>query len=164
MPEVRLAHRGDLAALVAIYNYYVEHSNATFDTELVTVEGRTSWFETFSEVGPHRLLVACDGDHVLGWASSSPYRTHPAFIRTVELGVYVDPGARTTGIGSALYGELIGQLRSEDLHIAVAGIALPNDASIALHRKFGFTDIGVFEEYAMKNGTYVSSIWMQRHI
>jgi phosphinothricin acetyltransferase len=45
--------------------------------------------------------------------------------------------------------------------VALAGIALPNDASVALHRKFGFTEVGVFEEYAIKNGTYVSSVWMQ---
>ena len=66
VPTSRLARRGDLAQLVAIYNYYIEHSIATFDTEPTTVEDRAEWFETFSEVGPYRLLVACDNDRVLG--------------------------------------------------------------------------------------------------
>ena len=164
VPTIRLARRGDLAQLVAIYNYYIEHSIATFDTEPTTVEDRAAWFETFSEVGPHRLLVACDNDRVLGCASSGPYRAHPAFVHTVEFGINVAPVSRTAGIGSALYGTLLEELRSEALHVAIAGIALPNEASVALHRKFGFTDVGVFEEYAIKNGAYISSLWMQRRL
>ena len=48
------------------------------------------------------------------------------------------------------------------VHVALAGIALPNDASVALHRKHGFTEVGTFREYAIKNGQYISSVWMQR--
>jgi phosphinothricin acetyltransferase len=164
IPIVRAAQRRDLAQLVAIYNHYVEHSTATFDTEPTSVQDRWAWFETFSDAGPHRLLVAAEGERVLGCASSGPYRTHPAFAQTVEVGIYIDPEARSMGIGSALYGRLFEQLRSEALHLAVAGIALPNDASVALHRKFGFTDVGVFEEYATKYGAYLSSLWMQRRL
>jgi phosphinothricin acetyltransferase len=158
---VRVASRDDLPELVRIYNHYVRNSYATFDTEPVTVENRTGWFERFSEIGPHRLLVASEGDGVVGCASSGPYRDHPAFASTVEVGIYLHPELRTRGIGSALYDSLLDNLRSTDVHVALAAIALPNDASIALHRKFGFTDIGVFEEYARKNGRYISSLWMQ---
>ena len=165
MPTVRPAHRDDLPQLVSIYNHYVEHSLATFDTEPATVETRTGWFEAFSDAGPHRLLVAFDGEgprqRILGCASSGPYRQHPAFRSTVEVSVYLDPEVRGRGVGSALYRALLEALRSEHVHVAVAGIALPNDASVALHRKFGFKEVGVFEEYAVKNGTYISSVWMQ---
>jgi phosphinothricin acetyltransferase len=156
-----LASRDDLPELVRIYNHYVESSDATFDTEPVTVDDRIGWFERFSEVGPHRLLVASEGDRVLGCASSGPYRDHPAFASTVEVGIYLHPELRARRIGSALYGALLANLRSTDVHVALAGIALPNEASVALHRKFGFTNVGVFEEYARKNGRYVSSLWMQ---
>ena len=158
---VRLASRDDLPALVRIYNHYVENSYATFDTEPVTVESRTGWFERFSEIGPYRLLVASEGDRVVGCASSGPYRDHPAFASSVEVGIYLHPELRARGIGSALYDSLLENLRSTDVHVALAGIALPNDASIALHRKFGFTDVGIFEEYARKNLRFVSSLWMQ---
>ena len=80
------------------------------------------------------------------------------------MSVYIDPEVRATGVGSALYGALFEALRAQDLHLAVAGIALPNDASVALHRKFGFTDVGVFDEYATKHGAYISSLWMQRRL
>jgi len=164
MPIVRPANRSDLSRLVAIYNHYVEHSIATFDTTPTSVEDRAAWFETFSDTGPHRLLVASEDGRVLGCASSGPYRAHPAFGRTVEVSVYIDPEIRATGVGSALYGALFDELRTQEVHLAVAGIALPNDASVALHRKFGFTDVGVFEEYATKHGVYISSLWMQRRL
>jgi phosphinothricin acetyltransferase len=164
VPIVRPARRSDLAELVAIHNYYVEQSVATFDTEATSVESRTAWFESFSNLGPHRLLVAVENQRVLGCASSAPYRAHPAFAQTVEVSIYVDPDVRTTGVGSALYNALFDELRHESLHSAVAGIALPNDASVALHRKFGFTEVGVFEEYATKHGRYISSLWMQRRL
>ena len=158
---VRLASPGDLPELVSIYNHYVTSSHATFDTEPVSAESRAGWFGRFADIGPHRLLVATEGDRVLGCASSGPYREHPAFARTVEVGIYLHPDLRSLGIGSALYRPLLDNLRSENIHVALAGIALPNDASVALHRKFGFTEVGVFEEYAVKNGTYISSVWMQ---
>jgi phosphinothricin acetyltransferase len=163
-PVVRPAHQSDLAQLVAIYNHYVKHSIATFDTEPTSVENRAAWFEIFSDVGPYRLLVASEGERVIGCASSGPYRSHPAFAQTVEFGIYIDPEVRNKGIGSALYSALLKELRSEALHVAVAGIALPNDASVALHRKFGFTEVGIFEEYAIKHGGFISSLWMQRRL
>jgi|ERR1022692_1572200 phosphinothricin acetyltransferase len=164
MPVVRPARRGDLAQLTAIYNHYVEHSVATFDNEPVSAEARAAWLETFGDAGPFRLLVAADGDRVIGWASSGRYRAHPAFAQTVECGIYIDPEVRAGGVGSRLYGALFEELRSETVHLAVAGIALPNDASVALHRKFGFTDVGIFDEYAIKHGAYISSLWMQRRL
>jgi phosphinothricin acetyltransferase len=162
MTDVRAAAPGDLPQLVAIYNHYVNESIATFDTEPTTVQSRIAWFETFTDAGPHRLLVAVHGVQVLGYASSAAYRAHPAFARTVELSVYLDAERRAAGVGSALYRALLNELRAQELHLAVAGIALPNDASVALHRKFGFTEVGVFAEYAIKHGTYISSMWMQR--
>lgn len=164
MPVVRPACRGDVAALAAIYNHYVEHSVATFDTEPVSASDRVAWLESFSAAGPFRLLVAAQADRVLGCASSSRYRAHPAFAQTVEMSIYLEPGDRGQGVGSLLYAALLGELRSEPVHLAVAGIALPNDASVALHRKFGFADVGVFDEYAVKNGAYISSLWMQRRL
>lgn len=161
---VRPARRDDLEELVGIYNHYVERSHATFDAEPATVEGRLAWFQTFSDTGPHRLVVGAKGAQILGFASSSPYRTRPAFSRTVELSVYVHPHARGQGVGAALYSTLIDALQSEDVHLAVAGIALPNDASVALHLRFGFTEVGVFDEYATKGGAYISSLWLQRRL
>ena len=98
----------------------------------------------------------------MGYASSQSYRAHPAFGETVEVSIALRRGNRGQGLGTALYRELFGCLAREPVHVALAGIALPNDASVALHRKFGFTEVGTFREYAVKNGQYISSIWMER--
>ena len=69
--------------------------------------------------------------------------------------------SRGQGVGTVLYRALLRCLADEPVHVALAGIVLPNDASVALHRKLGFTEVGIFHEYAVKNGQYLSSIWME---
>lgn len=151
-----------MAALRLLRNHYIAHSQATFDEAPLTESQVSAWMEGFRPEGPHRLLVATEGADLLGFASSQPYRTHPAFARTIETSIYVSPTATGGGVGSALYARLFAELAGQGLHRAVVGIALPNEASITLHAKFGFRPVGVFNEYAMKNGRFISSQWMER--
>jgi phosphinothricin acetyltransferase len=160
---IRNGREEDLPVLVDLYNHYVSNGHVTFDTAPATVESRREWFSTFSG-GPYQLLVADSARGILGCATSGRYRTHPAFDQTVETGIYLDPKARRSGIGTGLYRELLRILEREPVHMAVAGVALPNDASIALHRKLGFTEVGIFQEYAIKHGVRISSLWFQRLI
>jgi phosphinothricin acetyltransferase len=159
--EIRSGTAEDLTAIARIYRHYVLHSLATFDEAPPSPEYWGAWFDKFSLTGPHRLVVADDG-RVQGYASSLPYRAHPAFAETVEFSVYVSSDRTGNGLGRLLYGRLIDELEGLAVHRVVAGIALPNDASVRLHRSFGFDEIGVFEQYAKKWGRYVSSVWMQR--
>ena len=145
-----------------ILNYAIENSDAMLTSEPITVADRREWFEQFSQAGPYRLLVARRGGRVVGYAASQPYRDHESFRETVEVSVALDASSRGQGVGSALYSVLFDCLASEPVHVALAGIALPNDASVALHHKFGFTEVGTFHEYAVKNGRYLSSVWMER--
>jgi phosphinothricin acetyltransferase len=160
--EIRAATREDLHRIVEILNYTIEESHATFATRPTNVTERRAWFEQFASTGPHRLLVAQHDGTVLGYAGSQPYRDHEAFRETVEVSIALDVSCRGQGVGTALYRALFDILVDEPVHVVLAGIALPNDASVALHRKFGFTEVGTFHEYAVKNGRYISSIWMQR--
>ncbi|MEO1056310.1 MAG: N-acetyltransferase family protein [Actinomycetota bacterium] len=160
--QVRPADDGEAEAIAAIYSHHVEHGYATFDTAPVSAVDRRAWMQTFAPTGPHQLLVAVDGDRLDGYACSSPYRSHSAFDETVEFSVYVAPNAIGRGVGSALYERLIAALERESVHRALVGIALPNDASVRLHERFGFERVGVFEEYAEKHGERISSVWMQR--
>jgi phosphinothricin acetyltransferase len=160
--DIRPAIEDDLPQIVEILNYTAANSIATFDTRPVNVEERHDWFGQFSLVGPYRLLVAQRGNRVAGYACSHRYRDHEAFRETVEVNIALDASSRGQGVGTSLYHELFDCLTHEPVHAALAGIALPNDASVALHKKFGFTEVGIFREYAVKNGQYISSIWMQR--
>ena len=153
----------DLAAIVGILNYTAANSIARFETQPVSVAELRDWFGQFSATGPYRLMVARDGDQVRGYACSQRYRDLEAFRETVEVSIALDASSRGRGVGTALYRALFDSLAVEpSVHVALAGIALPNDASVALHRKFGFTEVGTFREYAIKNGRYISSVWMQR--
>jgi phosphinothricin acetyltransferase len=156
------ATESDLPAIVDILNYAIVNSNATLTTQPTSLAERRDWLKRFSPTGPHRLLVARRGGQVLGYAASQPYRDHEGFRETVEVSIALGARSRGQGIGTALYRALLECLADEPVHVALAGIVLPNDASIALHRKLGFTEVGIFHECAIKNGQYLSSIWMER--
>ena len=159
---VDVARAEDAGALQALRNHYGAHSYATFDEAPLALAAVRDWMAGFAGTGPHRLRMARDGDRLMGWCSSQPYRAHPAFARTIETSVYVAPDAARAGVGSALYEGLFAGLAGQGLHRAVVGIALPNEASVRLHARFGFRTVGVFDEYAHKNGRPISSQWMQR--
>jgi phosphinothricin acetyltransferase len=160
--QVVIADESDLSGIVDILNDVAASSIASFDTRPISVAERRAWFEQFSLTGPYRLLVARRDGRVVGYACSQPYRGHEAFRETVELSVGLDAGCRSRGVGTSLYRALFASIADEPIHVVVVGIAMPNDASVALHRKFGFTEVGRFHEYATKNGQYISSLWMQR--
>lgn len=160
--DVEVATREDLAEIVAIRNAVAATSIASFDTRPTTVADQLPWFDRTVSTDPYRILVARRAGRVLGYASSGRYREHEAFARTVEVGIALHADSRGQGIGSRLYRVLFDYLTSQPVHVAVAGIAIPNDASVALHRRFGFREVGVFHEYAIKNGQYLSSLWLEK--
>jgi len=162
MTAIEAATVEDVPALLDIYNASMTTANSNFDSRPATLDERQQWFAQFASTGPHRLLVARHGADVLGYACSNRYRDHEAFRETVEVSISVHSAGRGRRIGTLLYGALFERLDGEDVHVALAGIALPNKASVALHRKFGFTEVGVFQEYAVVQGHYLSSVWMQR--
>jgi phosphinothricin acetyltransferase len=101
---------------------------------------------------------------VVGFARSGRYRPRPSYDTTVETSVYVDPASLGRGIGGALYRALFEALEDEDVHRAIAGIALPNDASVALHERFGFRRVAHFSEQGRKFGRYWDVDWYERPV
>jgi phosphinothricin acetyltransferase len=101
---------------------------------------------------------------VVGFATSGQLRSRPAYDGSVEVTVYLHPDAGGHGIGSMLYQQLFTDLRGEGLHRAYAVIAQPNPASVALHRRFGFTDVGTMHEVGRKFDRWWDVLWMERPI
>jgi phosphinothricin acetyltransferase len=155
---VRDAQPGDLPAIAAIYTAAAETTHATFDFEGRPVE----WWAGVLADAEHELLVALDGEAVLGYARSSPHKDRPGYAITVETSVYVDESARGRGIGHALYAELLARLDAGPRENAVAGIGLPNEASERLHRAHGFTDVGTFHAVGVKFGRAWDVRWFER--
>lgn len=162
--DIRPGREADLPGLLAIHNHHVRHGHATFDEAEATLSERAAWLTTYSSTGPHRLLVADDGQRILGYAASSPYRRHPAFTYTVETSIYLHPDAIGRGLGGRLYDHLLAILADTTARVALAGVALPNAASVALHLSRGFTTVGTFTDYAVKHGQSISSTWFERLI
>ena len=159
---IRPGERRDLAAINAIYNHYIRETAITFDLEPWAMARREAWFATFARAGRHQLFVADDAGAVVGFAYSQPFRDKAAYDTTVETTIYLAPGHLGRGVGSALYRALFEALDGEDVRLCVAGVTLPNDASIALHRRFGFASVGVFREVGRKFGRYHDVEWFQR--
>ncbi|MCB0410999.1 MAG: N-acetyltransferase [Bdellovibrionales bacterium] len=107
-------------------------------------------------------FIAEENERILGFACSFAYRGGGVFKDTLETSVYLDPESKGRGLGSRLYETLFNHLGNESIHRVVVGIALPNEGSVALHRKFGFEDIGIFDEYAFYKDKFRSSLWMQK--
>ena len=159
--SVRDAGPADVLAMAAIYDEQVRSSLATFDTE---PRGEAVLTEKLATTGGgNHVLVATDGAQLLGYAHSGPFRPRPAYAHTKEVSVYVAAPARGRGVATTLYAALLARLDAEpDVHTQLAVIALPNDASEALHRAFGFERVGVLREVGHKLGRYVDTAWWQR--
>lgn len=161
---VRGATRSDLQAINDLYNHYIAHSVITFDLEPWTLQRRTEWFTHYGTTGPHRLLVGVRDEELVGYASSGTFRPKAAYGRSVETSIYLHPDRLGRGDGGRLYATLLDTLATETVHRAYAGVALPNDASLRLHRRLGFTSIGTFREVGYKFGRYVDVEWFERSV
>ena len=160
---VRPATLEDLAALTDIYNHYVATTAITFDLQTFTAAARRGWFDDHAPAGPYRLLVATDSAGAcVGYASSSRWRPKPAYNTTVEASVYCRPDAVGRGCGTALYTALFAALEREDVRTIVAGVSLPNPASLSFHEKFGFRPVGVFHAVGRKFDSFWDVAWFER--
>lgn len=159
---IRSAALGDLPRITEIYNHYVIDTPITFDLERQTPEQMTKWFAGHNAGGRYRMFVAEEEGVVIGFAGTGRFRDKAAYDTSVEATIYCADGTAGRGIGSMLYRALFDAIKNEDIHRIVAGITLPNDASLALHRKFGFTEVGVYREVGRKLGRYWDAMWMDR--
>jgi len=162
MPTIRDATIADLPALTDIINHYIVHTPINFDVEPYTVDARREWFEEHAAHGKYRLVVAEEAGQLVGYATTSRWRPKAAYGTTVESSVYCRHDACGRGIGSALYRALFDAIKTEDIHMIVAGATMPNAASKALHARAGFHQVGVFKAVGRKFGQFWDVAWFQR--
>lgn len=149
---IRAVRPEDAAAIAAIYNHYVLHSVATFETDPVTA---TEMAKRIDDLQRRPWLVYELDGLLTGYAYACPWKERAAYSRTVETTVYVAQDQGGKGIGKTLYGILLGLLREQKMHAAIGGIALPNAASIALHERLGFVQVGTLREVGYKQERWV---------
>jgi phosphinothricin acetyltransferase len=157
--HLRLAAESDLVAINDIYNYYVPRSTCTYQEEPEPIESRRRWLA--QHVDPHPAIVALIEERVVGWGSLSPFHSRCAYRHTVENSVYIHPEHHRRGIGSMILEDLIARARRLGHHAIIAGIDSEQAASIALHRKFGFMQVGYLPEVGFKFDRWLDVVYMQ---
>ncbi len=158
---VEHAREEHLHGILAIYNHAVAHTTAIWNDVLVDLENRRAWWRGRTEAG-FPILVAIEGDDVLGYASYGPFRPFDGYRQTVEHSVYVAEGARRRGVASALLTALETEARRAGMHVMLGGIAAENEASIRLHEKHGFAETGRMPDVGQKFGRFLDLVFMQK--
>jgi phosphinothricin acetyltransferase len=160
--KVRPATTADAEACAAIYAPYVTDTAITFESEPPTVAemaGRIA-----DSLSTHAWFVLEDAGRVVGYAYGGPFKQRDAYRWSCEVSVYLERGRRRTGGGRALYTELLDRLAERGYRTACAGMTLPNEASVGLHRAMGFEPVGTYRRIGWKNGQWHDVAWTQRSI
>lgn len=162
MLTLRVASPEDGAVLSEIYAYYV-------DTSAISYEYVAPTAAEFSERISHKLekypFIVAELDGVpVGYAYASEYRERAAYDWCVELSVYVSRHCTSRGVGTALYTALPELLRLQNVVSAYSAITIPNDASIALHEKMGFSFVGKFHASGYKMGKWWELCWYEKQL
>jgi phosphinothricin acetyltransferase len=153
MPTVRAVREDDADAIAAIYNPYVRDTVISFEQTPVSDADMAQRIREYTVRYP--WLVATRDDKVVAYAYATRWRTRAAYDFALESTIYVDQAYTGRGIAQPLYRALLAQLRSRGVHAVIGCIALPNDASVALHEKCGFVKVAHFPQVGRKFGRWV---------
>jgi phosphinothricin acetyltransferase len=158
---VRPAELSDSSAIAAIYNHFVSETVITFEEEPVQA---AEIVRRIADVRSASLpwLVAEENSQVVGFAYAAQWKSRSAYRFSVEVAVYVNLGSGRRGIGSILYSSLFPILEARGIHAVIGGIALPNDASVALHEKFGLSKVAHFAQVGFKFDRWVDVGYWER--
>lgn len=160
--SVRDASERDATACARIYAPYVTDTAITFEADPPSPAEMTRRIAAASRT--HAWLVLENRDGVVGYAYGAPLHSRAAYRWACEVSVYVELGRRRTGAGRALYEALFARLIDRGFRVAVAGMTLPNDASVGLHRAMGFEPVGTYRRIGFKRGAWHDVAWTQRFL
>ncbi len=158
--SIRPATNDDVKAIVGIYNWAVNQTFATIDSEALSTEEAAAWWEQHGRRS--KLIVATDDSGVIGWARLFPWKQRG--IDVVEDLVYVDPVHHGKGIGRALLSELIKQAQGLGYRTIVATVATDNRSGLQLHERLGFEVVGTIRNAANKFDRWMDITLVQRSL
>jgi phosphinothricin acetyltransferase len=157
---VRAASEQDAAACAAIYAPYVTDTAITFELDPPSAAEMAQRITAASR--SYAWLVFEQEGRVVGYAYGSRFNPRAAYRWACEVSVYVEVGRRRTGAGRVLYEALLARLAERGFRVAVAGMTLPNEASLGLHCALGFEPVGTYRRIGFKHGTWHDVAWTQR--
>ncbi len=158
--NIRPVKLEDAAQIAEIYNYYIKNTHVTFETEPLTgAEMQERIAETTVK---YPYLVAEEDGEVCGYAYAAQFKLRQAYQYAAEVSIYVKNSTKQKGVGSRLYERLFEELAETSVHTIVAGISLPNDASVSFHEKLGFVKTARFREVGYKLGRWIDVGYWQK--
>jgi len=152
----------DSEAIQAILNHVIQSSTALYDYETRPLAQVMAWVNQKQAAGLPLRGAFDANNRLLGFATYGPFRLQPAYKYTVELSIYVDETARGQGVAGILMQDLIGLAELNQHHVMVGCIDATNEASIALHRKFGFNHCGTVKQAGFKFGRWLDAAFYQK--
>ena len=157
---VRYATENDVQQMLDIYNEIILNTTAVFQYDQHTLEQRKDWFaQKQKENFP--VFVAEENNEVVGFSTFGQFRNWQAYKYSVENSVYVKADCRGKGIGKLLLPPLIDAAKQMQLHTIIAGIVADNEASLALHKQFGFIEVAHFKEVGYKFNHWLDLKFLQ---
>jgi L-amino acid N-acyltransferase YncA len=160
MIHIREAVDNDLSQILVIYNEVIQNTTAVYDYEPHTLEMRRQWFAAKKEQG-FPVFVAEENEIILGLSSIGIFRAWAAYKYSVENSVYVTVEARGKGIGKLLIPPLIDAAKKMNMHTIIASVDASNEASLRLHKSFGFEEVAHFKEVGWKFGRWLDLKFLQ---
>jgi L-amino acid N-acyltransferase YncA len=157
--QIRPVISEDAEQIAAIYAPIVEHTPISFEERAPTAAEMRERIRALTTT--HPWLVAAAGDEILGYAYACAHQERAGYRWSVNSSIYLREESRGRGLGKQLYSELFRQLEARRFHAVFAGITLPNEASIGLHRSLGFALVGTYREVGLKFGTWFDTSWWQ---
>ena len=157
--RIRRATVSDAAFIAQTYRPLVEDHWASFETRAPTEDEIAARIEQAADAYP--WLIA-EAENRLGYAYASPHRSRAAYQSSADTAIYCAEIARGKGVGKSLYQTLIDVLIAQNYVMAFAGVAMPNDASVSLHRSLGFELIGTYPNVGFKHGAWRNTTWWSR--
>jgi L-amino acid N-acyltransferase YncA len=162
---IRPAERPDLPHIREIYNHYVRNSTVTFDETPMTLAALRKRFDKVSQLGMPFIVAENPAGQILGYAYVYPWKEKAAYRFTVENSIYLGPASTGKGLGKVLLGELIDRSRAAGIKEIIAVIADRGaDASIGMHKQYGFKQIGHMGKVGFKFDRWLGTVLMQKSL
>jgi L-amino acid N-acyltransferase YncA len=160
--NIRMANLNDAEAIYGIYEPYILNTVITFECEKIPIESFRDRMRKILEKFPW-LVCEVDGE-IAGYAYCSPHMERAAYGWNCQCSIYLNEKYHHKGIGTALYKALLHIVKKQGFYNAYSIICIPNDGSVALHHKFGFDKVGIYDNTAYKLGQWRNVLIMEKHL
>lgn len=159
--EIKPVIRSDIPAIREIFNEVLRNTNSIYREVEASLEDRYAWFDGKTQEG-FPIFGAYEGERLIGYASYGVWRSAQGYKKTVELTIHIEKPYRGKGVGSLLMRSLIEQAEDDGFHAMIAAIDSENQGSLDFHKKFGFFESARMPEVALKNGKWLTLVFMQK--